>query len=332
MIDRELSVEPLSIDVTAESCPSAAPRLTDWFAILNPTAGRGRNLREWRRMEQSMRAAGLRCDVAVTTRPGAGRELACAAIRAGRTRIIVAGGDGSVHDAVNGIMLASGSGTGNAPTLVALPLGSGNDWSRTLGLPNDPARLVEILRRGHGVPHDVGRVSLPDSTTGTMRTHWFVNVAGAGFDAHVLARLQGRSHSGLAYLGGALSELRRYQSSVYQLQLDDAIIAGRLLLAFIANGQYCGRGMHVAPCALRDDGRFDVVTIAEVGLAPALTKLARLFRGTILQDPLVQHRTSATVRIDATPAVAVEADGQLLGVTPAKFSIVPSALRVLHGP
>lgn len=331
MIDQEVPVEPLSSDVPAESHPTATPRFTDWLAILNPTAGRGRNLRYWRRMEQSLRAAGMRCDVAVTASPGAGRELARVAVRAGRTRIIVAGGDGSVHDVVNGIMLANGSATGAVPTLVALPLGTGNDWSRSLGLPNDPARLVEILRRDQGVPHDVGRVSLPASATGTTQTHWFVNVAGAGFDAHVLARLQGRPHSGLAYLRGALCELRRYQSPVFQLQLDDVVIDGRLLLAFVANGQYCGRGMHVAPCALRDDGRFDVVTIAEVGLARALPKLARLFRGTLLHDPLVQHRTSARVRIDAEPAVAVEADGQLLGVTPAEFSIVPRALRVLHG-
>ena len=89
--------------------------------------------------------------------------------------------------------------------------------------------------------------------------------------------------------------------------------------------------MHVAPCAERDDGRFDVVTSAEEGLGRALTKLANLYRGTILQDPLLQHRTSARVCIDAEPAVAVEADGQLLGVTPAEFSIVPRALRVLHG-
>ena len=132
MIDQELPVETLPIDLSAGSGPGATPRRSDWLAILNPTAGRGRNLRYWKRMEQSLRAAGLRCDVAITASPGAGRELACAAIRAGRTRIIVAGGDGSVHDVVNGIMLASGSSTGTAPTLVALPLGTGNDWSRSL--------------------------------------------------------------------------------------------------------------------------------------------------------------------------------------------------------
>jgi YegS/Rv2252/BmrU family lipid kinase len=312
----------------------------DWLAIVNPAAGRGRGRRGWTAMEQALRRAGLRCDVVTTSCSGDGRQLAADAISAGRSRIMVAGGDGSVHDVVNGIMLASpgtGTSTGTGqrnsrtPTLVALPLGTGNDWSRSLRLPDDPASLAEILRRDEGAPHDVGRVTLRASATGGLETHWFVNVAGAGFDAHVIARLGPAANTGLGYLRGALRELGHYRSPRFRLQLDDATIDGKLLLAFVANGQYCGRGMHVAPVACSDDGRFDVVTIAEVGLARALTKLARLYRGTILQDALVQHHLTARLRIEAEPAVAVEADGQLLGVTPAEFSIVPRALRVLHG-
>ena len=161
---------------------------------------------------------------------------------------------------------------------------------------------------------------------------WFINVAGAGFDAHVIERLPAQTPSGLAYLAAALRELRRYRSPRFRLGCDGvAALEGRFLLAFVANASYCGHRMHIAPVAVLDDGLLDVVTIEEVGLLRALPKLLKLYRGTILSDPLVAHRTVATVRIDALPNVAVEADGQLVGHTPAVFSLQRQALRVIVG-
>lgn len=334
MID---AVPPAATDVARETGrepDTCDGRTDDWLAIVNPVAGRGRGHDGWAAMEHAFRRAGLRVDVLTTSRSGDGRQLAAHAVLSGRTRIIVAGGDGSVHDVVNGIMLArivARQPASRVPTLVPLPLGTGNDWSRSLQLPDDPIRMAGILRRDRGVPHDVGKVTLRASATGDLETHWFVNVAGAGFDAHVIAQLGPGANTGLGYLRGALRELTHYRSPRFRLHLDDATIDGKLLLAFVANGQYCGRGMHVAPRAQTDDGRFDVVTIAEVGLVRALTKLLKLYRGTILRDALVQHHLAGRVRIEAEPAVAVEADGQLLGITPAEFSMAPGALRVLRG-
>jgi diacylglycerol kinase (ATP) len=334
VIDAVLPATPNPPRETEPEADTRDRQADDWLAIVNPVAGRGRGHDGWAPMEQALRQAGLRLDVLTTARSGDGRELAAHAILSGRTRFIVAGGDGSVHDVVNGIMLATTGARQAAsriPTLVPLPLGTGNDWSRSLRLPDDPIRIAEILRRDQGVPHDVGKVTLRASGTGGLETHWFVNVAGAGFDAHVIAQLGPGANTGLGYLRGALRELGHYRSPRFRLHLDDATIDGKLLLAFVANGQYCGRGMHVAPGAQRDDGRFDVVTIAEVGLVRALTKLLKLYRGTILGDALVQHHLAGRVRIEAEPAVAVEADGQLLGITPAEFSMAPGALRVLRG-
>jgi diacylglycerol kinase family enzyme len=105
-----------------------------------------------------------------------------------------------------------------------------------------------------------------------------------------------------------------------------------LLLAFVANGQYCGGRMHVAPAARQDDGAFDLVTIADVGLLRALPKLAKLYVGNLLRDPLVTHRLVQKVRIDAQPAAGIEADGQFVGRTPAVISVQRGALRTLRGP
>lgn len=311
-----------------------------WLAIVNPVAGHPRrNARAWLAMEHALRDAGLEFDVEFTAAPGDGERIATAATLHGRSRFLVAGGDGSVHDAVNGIMRARHATASTVtlmaiPTLVPLPLGTGNDWSRTLDLPHDPAGLAAVIRRNRTHLHDVGRIDFPCAPSTRDATRWFINVAGAGFDAHVIERMPARTPAGFAYLGGALRELGRYRSPDFRIETagDGTAIEGRLLLAFVANGRYCGGRMHVAPTARQDDGRFDVVTIDEVGLLRALPKLAKLYRGSLLQDPLVRHRRADRVRIEATPAAGIEADGQFVGRTPAEFSIVGGALRVLRGP
>lgn len=316
--------------VAAQSPVDSPDRAATWLAIYNPTAGRSRRSRAWSRIERELRRAGLRFDVAATTAAGEGADIAAAALRAGIRRVMVAGGDGTVHEVVNGLMRDAAPGEpGDPPTVVPLPLGTGNDWARTLRLPHDPQALAACVARNRGMLHDVGRITFPERPGST---HWFINVAGAGFDAHVIATLPMQTPSALAYLSSALRELRRYRSPQFRLECDGAPAAAqRLLLAFVANARYCGHGMHVAPEACLDDGRLDLVTVGEVGLVRALPKVLKLYRGTILSDPLIEHRTVATVRIDAEPAAAIEADGQLVGRTPAIFSVQRQALRVLVG-
>ncbi|MCE3285969.1 MAG: hypothetical protein K0R70_2225 [Steroidobacteraceae bacterium] len=313
---------------TARTAPLLDPR---WVVIRNPAAGRSRRRRAWRAFERALQRAGVQFDVHATQGPGDGVRLAQAATAEGLHRVLVAGGDGSVHEALNGLMRARDAPGASAPvpTLVPVPLGTGNDWARSLRLPRDPDRLAELIAHAAPRPHDAGLITF--RSRGDDRC-WFVNVAGAGFDAHVLARLPARTPSRVAYLAGALRELGRYRSPRFSVVTDDAPArAGRLLLALVANGRYCGHRMHVAPCAVVDDGRFDVVTIDEVGLLRALPRLAALYAGTVLRDPLVRHTTAVRVRIDSDPSVGVEADGQLVGMTPAEFTVVRGAILALRG-
>jgi diacylglycerol kinase family enzyme len=153
-------------------------------------------------------------------------------------------------------------------------------------------------------------------------------VAGAGYDAHVITKLPTRVPSRLAYLKGAVSGLASYRSPRFRISADETIIEDRLLLAFVANGQFCGNRMHVAPRARVDDGLLDLVTVQNLPLLGVLSKLGKLYRGSILGDPAVKHLRSSRIRIDAAPVAQVEADGQLLGPTPVECSVCPSVLRV----
>jgi YegS/Rv2252/BmrU family lipid kinase len=327
---------PVDIAPTATPADTGEP----WFAIVNPMAGRSRrNARAWQTMQAALRDAGVRFDVAVTTGPGDGARLAAAARTAGRRHFLVAGGDGSAHDVVNGLMQAHGEPGSpqhahGPPTLVPLPLGTGNDWARSLRLPVSPARLAQIIRQDSAVPHDVGRIDFPLAGASTRAVCWFINVAGAGFDAHVIERMPAQTPSGLAYLLGALRELGRYRSPVFTINAGAAgaePVTGRMLLAFVANGRYCGGRMLVAPQARQDDGAFDVVTINDVGRLRALPKLLKLYTGGLQDDPLVRYRLSESVLIESEPRTGVEADGQFVGQTPARITIVSGALRVLRG-
>jgi YegS/Rv2252/BmrU family lipid kinase len=299
-----------------------------WLAIVNPASGRERARAVWPSVERELDRAGVRIEVELTTRPHEGEAMACAAARAGRRRILVAGGDGSVHDVVNGIM-NSGLDADDRVTLAVAPGGTGNDWARSLGIGCDPLAIVASIVGGRTSLLDVGVIDFPRSNPPTRR--WFVNVAGAGYDAHVISRLPERIPSALSYFRGALSGLASYRSALFHVAADGVTIDSRLLLALVANGRYCGNHMDVAPNARPDDGVLDVVLIDDVSLASALMKIAKLYRGTILRDPVVRYLRTGSVRIDSVPPVAVEADGQVVGETPAEFSLRPRALHVVTG-
>jgi YegS/Rv2252/BmrU family lipid kinase len=295
-----------------------------WLAIVNPVAG-GSRRHSWPAVERELRAAGVALNVERTMEPHHGERIAREAVLNGLRRVLVVGGDGSVHDVVNGVMSAGP--LHKEVTLAVAPLGTGNDWARSLGMDLPARQMAAAIAAGHTIQHDVGVIDF--SETVPPKRRWFINVAGAGFDAFVISRLPHHVPSRLAYLWGALTGLLSYRAPRFTIRVDDQVIERRLLVAFVANAQACGNGMRVAPVARVDDGLLDVVTIDEVGVLLALFKIAKLYRGTILGDAVVRHVRSANVRIDALPAADVEAEGQTVGRTPAVLAAMRGALRVI---
>ena len=302
--------------------PSSATR---WLVIVNPASGRPDRGRGWRAIEQALRRAGVSVDVVHTQQPGHGETLARQALCDGRRHIVAVGGDGSVNEIVQGIMTAGPADTREV-TLAVAPQGTGNDWARSLGITRDPSRIADVVAAGRTMLHDVGFIDFPEA--GGMR-RWFINVAGAGYDAYVSERVPRPVPSAFTYLRVALNGLATYRSPEFRITAGDETIAGRLLLAFVANARFCGNRMHVAPTALLDDGELDVLAVQELSLLQVLPKLVKLYRGQILGDRAVRHLRSATVRIETDPAVAVQADGQIVGRTPAEFGVQRQALQTV---
>jgi YegS/Rv2252/BmrU family lipid kinase len=299
-----------------------------WLVIVNPASGRPDGGAGWRGIERALHATGLSFDSLHTRHPGHGETLARQAIQDGRRHLLAVGGDGSVNEVVQGVMTAGLSDTCGV-TLAVAPTGTGNDWARSLGIGRDPLEITRALATGRTLLHDVGAIDFPAS--GAPR-RWFINVAGAGYDAWVTERVPRPVPSAFTYLRIALAGLVRYRSPHFRITADGQQIEGRLLLAFVANGRYCGNRMNVAPTARMDDGLFDLLAVDDLSLLQVLPKLAKLYGGRILGDPAVRHLRSAEVRIETDPPVSVQADGQVQGPTPAQFSLRRRALTVVTGP
>jgi diacylglycerol kinase (ATP) len=301
------------------------PRTTVWFTIINPAAGGGRAANRWPVLARELSRAGVVFDAVTTQHAGQAAVLAREAVASGHRHLLAVGGDGILHETVNGVMTQAAV----EPSQVcigAAPLGSGNDWARGRGLPHAPRTLARCLAAGRSAPHDVGVLDFP--ATGT-RSH-FINVAGAGFDAYVLERLPARAPRRLAYVLGLLDGLRSFRAPRFEIRAGGGEVGARLLLALLAVGPYCGGGMRIAPRASAVDGRLDLVTVGPVRLPWDLPKLRRLFDGRLLEEDFVSHSLETTVEVDSDPPVPVEADGQLVGRTPVRADVLPGALLALE--
>ncbi len=300
------------------------PSPISWFAVINPAAGGGLAARRWPLLARELRRAGVALDAVTTQHAGEAVLLAREAVAAGHRRLLAVGGDGILHEIVNGVMTQAMVDTSQV-CIGAAPLGSGNDWARGRGLPRAAAALARCVANARSAPHDVGVLNFPE--TGVC-SH-FINVAGAGFDAYVLERLPTRGPRRLAYLVGLLNGLRSFRAPCFQVRAGNRRVNARLLLALLAIGPYCGGGMRLVPDASAVDGRLDLLTIDPVRLPADLLKLRRLFDGCLLEERFVARSLETDVEVESDPPMPVEADGQLVGRTPVRASLLPGAIAAL---
>ena len=295
-----------------------------WLLLLNPISGGGLGLRDRAQIEAAIVAQGMKHVAVLSEYPGHSVALAAEAIVRGCRRILVAGGDGSLSEAVNGIFIQQ-SVAADQVTLALLPIGTGNDWARGRAIAHDYTEALERIAAGHALSHDVGVIDFPAS--GTRR--FFVNVAGIGFDAGVIERMPSRKLGRLAYLVGLLRELAGYRPLPLRLRIGARRVDADAFVFFACIGRYCGGGMQVAPRAQCDDGLFDLTLVRYLGRIELLLNLRRLFDGTLPEHPKVSTWLIAGVEIDAPHGAAIEADGELVGHAPARFAMLPKALRII---
>lgn len=297
--------------------------------IANPSAGRGRNA-VLPRMVAALNERGLDNVVAVSKGPGDATRIAREAIRQRGLRFVVAvGGDGTVNEVVNGMVDAE-SGQPEADDLVlgAVAGGTGCDFIKTFGLDRDPARLAKHFEGETVFPIDLGRVRYR-GRDGAEHVRLFANIAECGWGAEVTDRVNHLPKwlAKLRYPIAILSYARQMELIPTTVTIDHTEISEPMTEVVVANCQFFGSGLKIAPRALPDDGRFNVQTWRSEP-RDVLTQLPKARVGEHLSDPKVREYQSSTVHVTSETPHLVEADGEVLGTTPATFDLLPLALRL----
>ena len=306
--------------------------INKWFAIVNPEAGSGKGLKDWPRIKELLINQDVPFDFFITERKFHAVELTVSAIKRGFKKILVVGCDGTLNEIVNGVFIQDFF----APTEITIGVigvGTGNDWQRTFAIPHDYLGKILAIKSEKTILQDVGKVEFFESRV--RQSRYFANAAGVGFDARVAMATNRLKESGrrgkILYITSLLNTLLRYRSTVAKITIDEQNLGDKIFSMTLGIGKYNGGGMMQVPNALPDDGLFDITIINKIKRINVLRNIFRLYNGTILNHPKISGYQGKTITIASKPPVYLEVDGESLGTSPFKFSIVPQSIRVVVG-
>jgi diacylglycerol kinase (ATP) len=296
--------------------------------IVNPAAGAGRTGKLWPRIMSVFKAHGLRFEYVITEAPGHAIELAKIAAKKGYDMVVSVGGDGTIHEIVNGLY-ASGYIKDNLLGIVST--GTGGDFIRTTGTPRKFEDACQRFLQPEQRTIDLGMVEY--TKNGHKEERLFVNFAGMGIDSEIVRRTtqQYKKLGGLSsYLMGLLTSLVKYHNHKVSISVDGKTEEARILTVIMNNGKYGGGGMYTAPQADLADGWLDVMVAGDLSKLEFLWSLPRLYKGTHLTHPKVATKKVKEIEIDSLgEKLYLQADGELLGEVPARFRILPAALNII---
>ena len=296
--------------------------------IVNPAAGAGKTGKLWPRIMNTFQKQGLRFEHALTEAPGHAVELAKAAAKKGYDMLVSVGGDGTIHEIVNGLY-ASGSLKDNLLGIVET--GTGGDYIRTTGHPKNYEDACRHLLQPKKRTVDLGMVEYHKN--GSKAERLFVNFAGMGIDSEIVRRmtLKYKKLGSLpSYLMGMLTSLVTYQNRRISITIDGKTEERRILTVIINNGKYGGGGMCTSPAADLEDGLLDVMIAGDLNKPEFLWSLPRLYKGTHVTHHKVTVKRVKEVEVKSLgEKLYLQADGELLGEVPARFRIMPAALNII---
>lgn len=288
--------------------------------IVNPKAGTAGE-REWLEVISTR----VKCEIRETRASGEAMRFAKDAPGRGFDTLIAAGGDGTIHEVINGMM----QGGSDAMRLGIIPLGTGNDFVRTLAVPDDPVEAIATIEQGREATIDLMKVRIAG------RMLYAGNVAAGGFTGQMndaMTPEMKQTWGPLAYLRGALEVLPDLTSYETYMRVNDGpagIVTAYNII--IANCRTAGGGIVVAPRANPEDGLLDIVVIHAGTLAEMAAVGARLLAGDYTESDSVTHRRARKAVIWSRPGMWFNVDGELISNEPIEIEIAPKRLRVIVG-
>lgn len=279
-------------------------------------------------VERSLHSLGLEYDVRTTQAPGDASRFAREALADRRRFLVAVGGDGTVHEVVNGMLDEDGAVASEA-VLGVVAAGSGCDLVRTFGLPSSPEGAAARLAGGDVRALDVVKISHVD-TQGRHALRYFANIAEAGLGAATARRAATlpRSLGAGRYLLGFWATLPSYEPGAMRIEMDDTVAyEGRAVNVVAANCRFFGGGMQISPRSDPGDGLVEVLVFTG-RKTDSFTLLPRIYRGRHLPNASIVELRGSRLRLHSDQPVEIEADGEVLGTTPATVEVLPGAINL----
>jgi YegS/Rv2252/BmrU family lipid kinase len=277
------------------------------------------------------------CKLLFTEYAGHATELVTSALQNGADTIICIGGDGSLNEAINGVMDYKNRGLLSAQQsdslrIGVLPKGTGNDFARLAKMPFDLPLLKKLIENRSHKRIDLGRISCYN-TEGKEIVRYFINIADVGIGGAIAEKLQQSSKfwgATLTYQKSVITSFFTYQRRIIQVKADSFNYEGRILAFIVANGKYFGGGVGIAPLAEINDGKFSIVGAGEISLWDYLKNLGKMKQCMPINHPGIRYFSAANLEVknEGIPML-IDMDGEFLGCTPAKFELIPSALEFI---
>ena len=285
--------------------------------IVNPNAGRGKKKKQYRRVLARMRERGLAFSVSETHARGEAKELARQACEAGED-VIVVGGDGTLHEALNGFCNFERCALG------LIPLGTGNDFAAAAKIPEDPVRAVDLI--ADGAPQFTEYMQMPQGVRG-------INVIGTGIDVEILRRCRrcGLFRGKTGYLLSLIVSLIKFRNYELTARFNGKEERYKTLIACIGNGYRIGGGIRMCPAAVLGDGLLDFVAVDNVKKSRIIPAFIRLMKGRILEESFTRFERCEHLEVVPEKPLTVQVDGELYDGLPFVVDIVKDRLRMYRG-
>jgi len=309
---------------------------TEWYFIVNPRAGSGKTMQEWVPAERKLDKLGIPFITAYTDHKRHATTLAMEAASEGYRRIAAVGGDGSLHEVLTGI--CTWCSENGVPTsefrMAVVPIGSGNDWIKSMGVPHDTSKVIDLIKNDSFSPMDIVRVN-----PSAGKSIYMANGAGTGFDSHVCEKVNLQKEAGMRgkriYAAGLLKTIISLKVINVSVIADGKeAFSGPCYSIAVGNGRYSGGGMLQVPTATNNDGLLDVLVVPRISVFTIIREVPRIFNGTIHKCDKVTYlrcRKLDIVPLDAQSADFIEVDGELDGHLPISISIEGSQILALKG-
>lgn len=305
-----------------------------WFVVVNPHAGTNKCMRDWPEIKRLLEEAGFEFTLAMTEKIYHALSLVQHAIEVdGFKSIIVVGGDGTLNEAVNGIMRQFRF-PSDEIRIGMITVGTGNDWGRMYEIPPEYKGQVKILKKGHTFLQDVGVVKYRYASDEEKR--YFVNIAGMGYDALVAKKTNSLKQIGkggvITYMISLLSGLFQYENTELSIEADgEQVYSGQVFSLSIGICKFNGGGMMQLPNAIPDDGLFDVTLIEKTTKMRVIRNIKNLYDGSFIKMKEVKTFTGKKFSIIANPSdkLNLETDGESLGHSPLDFEVIPKSIRLV---